>query len=106
MEEYQREYQAQLEKKKKIEEMTIDFFQPGEMQPERDHNFKGEKSRPGEFKGKKNRSARGGWFSFEMKVFKGQPMALVVEYWGGFPGSSRFHWYSQLYKCLSFQGTA
>ncbi len=87
---YQREYQAQLEKKKKIEEMTIDFFQPGEMQPERDHNFKGEKSRPGEFKGRKNRSARDGWFSFEIKVFKGQPMALVVEYWGGFPGSKTF----------------
>jgi hypothetical protein len=36
------------------------------------------------------RSSRNGWFSVDMDVFKGQPMALVVEYWGGFPGSKTF----------------
>ncbi len=87
---YQLEYEAQLERKKKLEEMTIDFVQPGEMQPERDHNFKGERTRPGEFKNRKNRQARDGWFSFEMKVILGQPMGLVVEYWGGFAGSKTF----------------
>jgi hypothetical protein len=40
--EFQAEYRAQLEEKKRIEEMTYDFVQPGEMQPERDHHFQGE----------------------------------------------------------------
>ena len=89
-EEKQAEYKAQIERKKKLEEMTVDFAQPGEMQPERDHNFKGEKTSAGSFKNRKFRESREGWFSFDMKVFMGQPMALVVEYWGGFPGSKTF----------------
>ncbi|MEZ5012227.1 MAG: DUF6805 domain-containing protein [Bacteroidales bacterium] len=70
--------------------MTVDFVQPGEMQPERDHNFKGEKTSAGEFNGRKNRESVDGWFSYDLIVFKGQPMGLVVEYWGGFPGSKKF----------------
>ncbi|GAH32100.1 unnamed protein product, partial [marine sediment metagenome] len=50
----------------------------------------GERTRAGEFKNKKNRQSRDGWFSFDMKVLKGQPMGLVVDYWGGFPGSRTF----------------
>ncbi|MBN2698436.1 MAG: glycoside hydrolase family 127 protein [Bacteroidales bacterium] len=88
--EKEQEYKALLEQKKKIEAMTIDFVQLGEMQPERDHNFKGENADVREFKGRKLRETRGGWFSVEMTVFKGQPMALVAEYWGGFPGSKTF----------------
>lgn len=88
--EYQMELEAQQKRKKKLEEMTIDFVQPGEMLPERDHNFKGEHTRGGKFKNRKNRQARDGWFSFDMKVMMGQPMGLVVEYWGGFPGSKTF----------------
>jgi hypothetical protein len=61
------------------------------MQPERDHNFKNEKARVGEFKHRRYREAdRGGWFSFEMEVYAGQPMELAFEYWGGFPGSRTF----------------
>jgi len=42
-------------------------------------------------KGRKFREAdRAGWFSVDLEVYKGQPMALVVEYWGGFPGSRTF----------------
>lgn len=84
------DYQVQLARKKKIEEMTIDFIQPGEMQPERDHNFKGEKTEPGYFKERANRESRGGWFSFDMKVVPDKPVALVVDYWGGFPGAKTF----------------
>jgi len=88
---YQAEYKAKEEAKKKMERMTIDFFQPGEMQPERDHRFKEEKSWINEFKHHKYREAdRGGWMSFDMTVYKGQPMALAIEYWGGFPGSRTF----------------
>ncbi len=87
----QAEYKARQEKLKKMEKMTIDFFQLGEMQPERDHNFKNEKARVGEFKHRRYREAdRGGWFSFEMEVYAGQPMELAFEYWGGFPGSRTF----------------
>jgi hypothetical protein len=89
---YQAEYQAALEQKKKLEELTFDAFQPGEMQPERDHRLKGEKLNILEdFKNRKARGAeRGGWLEFEMKVISGQSMALVFEYWGGFTGSKTF----------------
>ena len=80
-----------MEEKKKLESHTIDFFQPGEMQPERDHNLKSNKSWVNEFKRRKYREAdRGGWFSCEMKINQNQPFALGVEYWGGFPGSKTF----------------
>lgn len=92
--EQQAEYKAEQEKIKKMQEMTIDFFQPGEMQPERDHNFKEEKTWVDEFKNKKYREAdRGGTFSFEMGVYAGEPMQLAFEYWGGFPGSRTFDIY-------------
>lgn len=89
---HQAAYQAELERRKKLEEMTYDAFQPGEMQPERDHNFTGERLNMMEdFQGRKARGAeRGGWLSFDMKVMRGQPMALVIEYWGGFTGSKTF----------------
>lgn len=86
----EQDYKDQVERKKKIESMTIDFAQMGEMQPERDHNFKGERTNVNEFKGRRMRESRNGWFSVDMTVFKGQPMGLVVEYWGGFPGSKTF----------------
>lgn len=89
---HQEAYQQELDRKKKLEEMTYDAFQPGEMQPERDHNFTGEKLNIMEdFRHRKARgSERGGWLSFDMKVIKSQPMALVIEYWGGFTGSKTF----------------
>ena len=89
---HQQAYQAELERKKQLEAMTYDGFQPGEMQPERDHNFRGEKLNIMEdFKGRKARGAeRGGWLSFEMKVDKDKAMDLVFEYWGGFTGSKTF----------------
>ena len=91
-EEYQVSYQADLERKKKLEELTYDAFQPGELQTERDHNFTGEQLNILEnFKNRKARGAeRGGWLSFDMNVMRGKPMALVFEYWGGFTGSKTF----------------
>jgi hypothetical protein len=82
-----RDYQEHI---KRLKEMTVDFAQPGEMQAERDHNFKSENSTPGFFKERANRESRGGWFSFEMKVLPDKPAALVVDYWGGFPGAKTF----------------
>jgi hypothetical protein len=90
-EEHQQEYLRKLEAKKQLEAATIDFFQPGEMQPERNHNFKDLKSWTGENKNRKFREVdRGGWFTCEMKVNKNEPANLVVEYWGGYTGSKTF----------------
>lgn len=86
----QQAYQAKLERLKKIEEMSVDFAQLGEMQPERDHNFVPGNSSVGFFKGRHMRESRGGSFALEMGVYKGQPMGLVVEYWGGYPGRKTF----------------
>lgn len=88
---FQEEYEKEQKAKKELERVTIDHFRIGEMQPERNHNFKEEKSWVNEYKSKKFREAdRGGWFSFDMKVNKGKPAALSVEYWGGFNGSKTF----------------
>ena len=90
-EKHQSAYREKLAQKKQLEEATIDFFQPGEMQPERDHRFLGEKTWVGENKNRKFREVdRNGWFSCEMKVDKNQPVKLVVEYWGGYTGGKTF----------------
>ncbi|MBN2214869.1 MAG: glycoside hydrolase family 127 protein [Bacteroidales bacterium] len=84
------DYQAHLVHKKRLEAITVDFVQPGEMQPERDHHFKGERTTPGFFKERAFREARSGWFSFDLKVLSDRPVALVADYWGGFPGAKTF----------------
>jgi DUF1680 family protein len=86
----QEEYKRQEEYKLDLEARTIDFVQPGEMQPERDHNFRSGNSTPTRYNGRAGREARGSWFSFDMKVNPDDPNALVVDYWGGFPGNKTF----------------
>jgi hypothetical protein len=73
-----------------IRSMTIDFFQPGEMQPERDHNFIANNSRVQERQGRKSRIVRSGWISFDMEVEDNQPVGLAVEYWTGVRGKQAF----------------
>jgi uncharacterized protein len=71
--------------------MTVDFVQPGEMQPERDHNMQGERIETGEHLGRKWRHALdGGWISFELRVLADQPVSLVSTYWGGETGARKF----------------
>ena len=84
------EYKSEKERIKRLKEAEIDFVQPGEMQPERNHNFKGEKSSAGSFKERASRDSRGGWFSFDLKTASDLPVALAVDYWGGFPGAKTF----------------
>lgn len=86
----QQEYKARLERKKRIESMTIDLVQAGEKEQEQAHNFQGERTNAGMFQERRNRESREGWFSFDMKVIPNQQNVLVVEYWGGFPGSKTF----------------
>ncbi len=74
------EIAAERERQRKLEAATVAFVQPGEMQPERDFNYQGEDSSPDRVMG---RPARRGtkWFSFDLPVEPGQPMALVVTYY-------------------------
>jgi len=77
------EFEAQQAALRAIEAGTIDHFIPGQMQPERDHNFKGEKTSKGIHRNRHWRDARsGGWFSFEMKVTPDAPVRLACLYWG------------------------
>jgi uncharacterized protein len=88
---FQMEYQTQLQEKKQLEKKTIDFFQPGEMQPERDHDFQLTKGWIEYLRDRKGRMAdRGGEFSFMMKVSANNQNTLWVEYWGGYTGSKTF----------------
>ena len=45
-----------------LRERTVSQFTPGEMQPERDHDFRGTNTQPQEFEGRKYRETLGGWF--------------------------------------------
>jgi hypothetical protein len=86
----QKDYKAEMERIRKLKEAEIDFVQPGEMQPERNHNFKGEKTAVWSFKERPYRESRGGWFSFDLKIQPDNENAMAVEYWGGFPGAKTF----------------
>ena len=86
----QKEYRAELAEQKRIKEATVDFVQPGEMQPERNHNFRGEKTTAYRFNERPCRESRGGWFSFDMKTGGEKNLALAVDYWCGFPGAKTF----------------
>lgn len=89
--ETEEKYKEEQEKIRKLEAMTVDYFQPGEMQPERDHKFKGENSANGEAFGRKWRDARdGGFIEFEMKTDPARPCVLVLTYWGGDAGNRNF----------------
>lgn len=70
---------------------TVDFFQPGEMQPERDHAFDGVFTNAGEHQGRRWRDAGPrGWFAFTMKVPDTGPAVLVCTYWGSDIGEREF----------------
>jgi len=89
--EHQAEYARELERKRDLEKRTIDLFRMGEMQPERDHNFREKDTWIDEYRSRKARSAdQGGWFSFEMGVGSEDAVSLSVEYWGGYSGSKTF----------------
>ena len=88
---WKEEYALEQQEKNELNQNTIDLFRIGEMQPERDHNFKEKDTWVEEYRTRKARTAdRGGWFSFEMDVRGEDQLSLSVEYWGGFTGSKTF----------------
>jgi uncharacterized protein len=82
---------AEQEREGLLAARTVDILRIGEMQPERDHNLRGEKTSAGEAMGRKWRHAvDGGWFAFEMRVAKDQANELLCTYWGGETGRRTF----------------
>ncbi|CAM4077967.1 glycoside hydrolase family 127 protein [Paenibacillus alkaliterrae] len=64
-----------------LEQCTVDYAQPGEMQPERDHNFQGDVTRVGLLNNRAYRNAGlDGWFSYDLKVRPETAMMLVITY--------------------------
>lgn len=87
----QEAYKAELKRLQDLEKVTVDYIALGEMQPERDHNFRGHEVGNGISHRKKWRAAwRGGWFEFDMKVLPDVAQNLVVTYWGGETGHLEF----------------
>ncbi|WP_215224612.1 glycoside hydrolase family 127 protein [Echinicola shivajiensis] len=66
-----------------LEAKTVDKLRLGEMQPERDHDFEGEKTKTGEEHRQRWRSAEdGGYFSFTLSPKNGEKHQLICSYWG------------------------
>jgi len=70
---------AEEEKQKRLEAATVAFAQPGQMQSERDFNQQGEDSSPVQVMEHYGRRSTK-WFSFDLPVDAGHPMALVVTF--------------------------
>lgn len=72
---------AEAERRRRMEAATVGFVQPGEMQPERDFDYRSEPAdRPvGRTSGRANRGGTG-WFSFDLPVDPAADVALVVTY--------------------------
>jgi uncharacterized protein len=74
-------YKASIEKDRELKLKTIDFVQPGEMQPERDHEFEGEHVGYGVLSNRKYRDTwPSGYFSFNLGVLSNQVNHLIVMY--------------------------
>lgn len=80
----QKIYEEEKRKQRELEARTVDILRVGEMQPERDHSFTGEKAFTGEDHNRKFRSTRGngGYMSFEMKTAAASRNTLILTYWG------------------------
>lgn len=87
----QEAYKKQLKHLQELDKITVDHIALGEMQPERDHSFRGENIGNGISHRKKWRAAWiGGWFEFDMKVLPNIAQSLIVTYWGGESGHFEF----------------
>jgi DUF1680 family protein len=80
--EREEEIAAERERLRKLEEATVAFAQPGQMQPERDYNFQGEETWTISEADRDGRIGRD-WFSFELPVDAAAPMVLAVTYRSG-----------------------
>lgn len=89
-EQKQKEFEQKQKRLEALNKRTTDFLILGQMQPERDHNLKGEGTQAGVFRGKNWRHAYNGWFEFDMKADPEAAMDLVCLYWGSDRGKRVF----------------
>ena len=75
------EVRAAEAKQRRLEEATLGFAQPGQMQAERDANYQGEHVSPAWAGGRYGRRGAG-WFSMDLAVDPARPVTLVVTYAG------------------------
>lgn len=89
--EKKKEYETELKRQEDIKARTVDMIRIGEMQSERNHNFKGKKTNTGEAFGRKWRDASvDGWFSFTLDTKHSKDLQLVCTYWGSDNGNRSF----------------
>ncbi len=85
------EYELQLKREEELETRTLDNLRVGEMQPERDHELKGERTFTGDFQEMHWRDARdGGYFSFKMDTKNATAAELICTYFGSDGGNRKF----------------
>jgi len=69
-------------RRKDVEQHTIDKVVVDEAENERQHGYRGENATEGYFEGRRTREARGGWFSYDLKIVPDRPVTLVCAYRG------------------------
>lgn len=80
----QKQYEAEKKAEEELNKRTVDVLRMGEMQPERDHQFTGERTFTWEAHRRNWRAAgQDGYFSFIMKVDTAHANQLICTYWGG-----------------------
>jgi hypothetical protein len=98
---------AEVEKAKlELENRTIDFVEPGEQQPEKDHAMLTSNSNSGVLLDQFWRDARnGGYFSYNLKTNDETDLSLIVRYFGYEWGSRIFDIYIDDQKLVSENNT-
>jgi hypothetical protein len=87
----QAEIQAGQARRKALDARTVDRVAIGEEPSERAHALAGEKTGAGEFGSRQWRHAvDGGWFSYQLALGGGRPLALLCTYWGSDSGPRQF----------------
>jgi uncharacterized protein len=69
-------------RRKDIDARAIDTVVVNDATSEQDHEYKGENATEGYFEGRRTREARGGWFSYVLKVPADRAVAVVCTYRG------------------------
>jgi uncharacterized protein len=82
-EKHQAEVAAAASRRQAAERATVDVVDVDDPGSEPAHGYRSEGTIDWEFEGGKVREARGGWFTYEMKVLPDRPMVLAFTYKAG-----------------------
>ncbi len=89
--EHQEKEKRRAEHLKRLDARTVDSAGIGDSKAEQAHHVKGGETTVGSFFNRPYRVAKnGGWFSFELKIPKDQPVKILCTYWGGDAGPRHF----------------